>query len=232
MASEPGERDEAGPPDLGALGARVLGAADDAARAASDWLRTAGLAQRARALPDAATQQVETLLDRVVARAVTDPLDVHSVDDVRACLADAPGGAGGAAAWVTALAGRTKRTLSFRGRAIPLTMAAKLGSEAVGSFRLGAYELEILASLLVQRLRAANLAVEPRAVQRVTVNAYVWPRRPSEIARRRQVAPASIAGLWIGRVLSVEPAVGRVTKAAEALLALDLADVERVTSTG
>ena len=189
-------------------------------------------APRPRGLPEAATTQVETLLDRVVTRAVDDPLDVHTVDDARALLDEAPKGTGGTAAWLAALAGRTKRTVSFRGRVVPLTMAAKLGSEVVASFRLGAYELEVLASLLVHRLRDADLEIDPRAVQRVTVNAYVWPRRARDVVRRRQVAPASLAGLWLGRVLAVEPAVGRVSKAAEALLGLDLAEVERVARPG
>jgi hypothetical protein len=214
--------------DLGELGRRVLGAADDAAVAATGWWRSAGLAQRARALPDTVTTRVETLLDRVVARAVADPLDVHTVDDVRERLGEAPTGSGSAAAWVTALAGRTKRTVSLRGRAIPLTVATKLGTEAVTSFRLGAYELEVLASLLVHRLREAGLPADARAVQRVTVNAYVWPRRGADVVRRRQVAPANLAALWVGRVLAVEPAVGRVTKAAETLLGLDRAALDRI----
>jgi hypothetical protein len=224
MTAEP----EPGRRELGELGKRVLGAADDAAGAATEWWRSAGLAQRARSLPDTVTTRVETLLDRVVARAVTDPLDVHTVDDVRERLGEAPTGSGGAAAWVTALAGRTKRTLSLRGRAIPLSVATKLGSEALASFRLGAYELEVLASLLVHRLRDAGLPVDARAVQRVTVNAYVWPHRGHDVLRRRQVAPANLAGLWVGRVLAVEPAVGRVTKAAETLLGLDRAGLERI----
>jgi hypothetical protein len=219
-------------PPASPQGQRVLAAADEAARAATEWWRSADLARRARGLPDASTQQVETLLDRLVARAVDDPLDVHSVDDARARLEEAPRGAGGTATWVAALAGRTKRTISFRGRAIPLTMAAKLGSEVVASFRLGAYELEVLASLLVHRLRDAGRTVDPRTVQRLTVNAYVWPRRGADVARRRQVAPASLGGLWLGRMLAVEPAVGRVTKAAETLLGLDLGEVERLARPG
>jgi hypothetical protein len=231
--SPPGGRaDSPGDSPGDSLGQRVLAAADDAARAAADWWRDSDITRRARGLPEAATTQVETLLDRVVTRAVDDPLDVHTVGDARALLDEAPRGTGGTAAWLAALAGRTKRTVSFRGRAVPLTMAAKLGSEVVASFRLGAYELEVLASLLVHRLRDAHLEVDPRTVQRVTVNAYVWPRRARDVVRRRQVAPASLAGLWLGRVLAVEPAVGRVSKAAEALLGLDLGEVGRVARPG
>src|SRR5690349_19324161 len=108
---------------------RVLAAADDAARAAADWWRSAGIGARARALPDTLTEQLDTLLDRIVAGAIDDPLEIHTVDDVRARLAEAPATGGGPAGWVTALAGRTKRTLSVGGRAVPLSMAAKFVSE-------------------------------------------------------------------------------------------------------
>ncbi len=134
---------------------------------------------------------------------------------MRARLAEAPASGGGPAGWVTALAGRTKRTLSVGGRAVPLSMAAKFVSELVASFRLGAYELEVLASLLVHRLRDAGVPVEPRVVRRLTVNAYVWPGSPHQITHRRPTGAARLVVLWAGRVLAVEPAVGRVTKAAE-----------------
>jgi predicted Rdx family selenoprotein len=153
---------------------------------------------------------------------------VRTVDEARERLQQAPGGASGAVSWAAALAGRTRKTLSWRGRAIPLSMAAKLGGEVVNSFRLGAYELEVLASLLVHRLRDAGLPVDARAVQRAVVNAYVSPGRDAGAARRPEVASASLAGLWIGRMMAVEPAVGRVTKAAEALLRLDRPALERI----
>lgn len=187
-----------------------------------------GLTDRARAIPAAVVTQVEGVLDRVAARAVAAPLEVRTVDDARERLLQAPGGGSGAASWVAALAGRTKRSLSFRGRAIPLSVAAKLGSEIVSSFRLGAYELEVLASLLVHRLRDAGLPVDARAVQRAVVNVYVSPGRDAEAFRRPEIASASLAALWVGRMLAVEPAVGRVTKAADALLRLDWAGLARV----
>ena len=193
------------------------------------WRSAGGLTDLARSFPSALVDQVEGLLDKVAARAVEAPLDVRTVDDVKACLSEAPSGAGGAASWLTALAGKSKRTLSWRGRAIPLSVATKLGTEVLGSFRLGAYELEILASLLVHRLRDAGLPVDARAVQRAAVNAYVWPAREPDALRRREVPPTSLGALWVGRMLAVEPAVGRVTKAAESLLALDRAGLERVS---
>jgi hypothetical protein len=187
------------------------------------------LAGRARSVPASVVTQVDGLLDRVAARAVAAPLDVRTVEDAREQLQRGSVGASSAATWVAALAARTKKTLSFKGRAIPVSMAAKLGTEVVNSFRLGAYELEVLASLLVHRLRDAGLPVEPRAVQRAVVQVYVSPARDADTTRRPEITSASLAGLWLGRMMAVEPAVGRVTKAAESLMRLDRPALERLT---
>jgi hypothetical protein len=58
-------------------------------------------------------------------------------------------------------------------------------------------------------------------VQRITVNAYLSPRRRHDVARRRRSAAAQLAAMWSGRVLSVEPAIGRLAKAAELVDAID-----------
>ena len=91
----------------------------------------------------------------------------------------------------------------------------------MSSFRLGAFELELLASLVVNRLRKAGLPVDPRLVQRITVNAYLAPRRRHDVSRRRRTAPGQLAAMWSGRVLSVEPAIGRLSKAAELVDSID-----------
>ena len=93
-----------------------------------------------------------------------------------------------------ALAARSRRTLKVGKRAVPLALAAKLGADVVSSFRLGAYELELLASLVVNRLRKAGLPVDPRLVQRVTVNAYLAPRRRHDVSGRRRTAAGAARG--------------------------------------
>lgn len=184
--------------------------------------RAADLRARARGLPATVTEALERLLDRIVRSAIEDPAPVHRAAQVAAALeADAhPPPVGGAVLW--AFAARSRRMLKVGRRTVPLALVAKLGTDVVGSFRLGAYELELLASLLVQRLRAVGRPVDPRLVQRVTVNAYLNPGRRHDVTRRRRGAAAQLAAMWAGRVLAVEPAVGRVRKAAELLESLDV----------
>ena len=47
----------------------------------------------------------------------------------------------------------------------------------------------------------------------ITVNAYLSPRRVHDVSRRRRSAPAQLAAMWSGRVMSVEPAIGRLFSA-------------------
>jgi hypothetical protein len=84
-----------------------------------------------------------------------------------------------------AIAARSRKTLKVGKRAVPIAVAAKLGADVVGSFRLGAFELELLASLVVNRLRKAGLPVDPRLVQRITVS-LPSPGRRHDVARRRR----------------------------------------------
>jgi hypothetical protein len=195
-------------------------AADEAARSIADAWREAGWVERLKGIPDAATEALEQLLDRIVKSAMDQPVPVFSAADVRHRL-ETEGHAppvGGAV--FLALAARSRRTLKVGKRAVPIAVAAKIGADVVSSFRLGAFELELLASLVVNRLRKAGLPVDPRLVQRITVNAYLAPRR-HDVARRRRSAPAQLAAMWSGRVMSVEPAIGRLSKAADLVDSID-----------
>ena len=196
-------------------------AADEAAQSIADAWREAGWFGRLKQLPDTATEALEQLLDRIVKSAVAQPVPVYSAADVRHRLEHEghPPPYGGALFF--AIAARSRKSLKVGKRAVPLAVAAKLGADVVGSFRLGAFELELLASLIVNRLRKAGLPVDPRLVQRITVNAYLAPRREHDVARRRRSAPAQLAAMWSGRVMSVEPAVGRLVKAAELVDSID-----------
>jgi hypothetical protein len=200
--------------DMTSLPVPVRTAADEAAQSISDAWREAGWTTRLRSLPSTAAEALEQLLDRIVKAAIEDPYPVYNAGDVAKRLRSDghPPPFGGAV--FLALAARSRRKLTVGKRAIPLALAAKVGADIVSSFRLGAYELELLASLVVQRLRKAGLPVDPRLVQRITVNAYLNPRRRSDVSSRRRSAPAQLAAMWAGRVLSVEPASGRVGKAA------------------
>lgn len=171
---------------------------------------------------------VEDVLDTVVNRAVAEPLPVHSAADVREVLA-APAGAGVTTFMVPALAQVTKRwsgrvanlgsKLSFTVRAL-LTAVPPLAT----SVTVGSRELHALASLVVNRLRAEGLPVDRRFVQRVTVNAYVWPGGGQSLEEAHAPAVARIAGLWATRPLAGEKAGDWAQRAAEAIETADLSD--------
>jgi len=155
----------------------VRAAADDAADSVFAAWKRAGLWDRVKSLPASASDRVEALLVRVVRAALDDPVPVHTAAEVMDHLerdghAPAFGGA-----LLIAVVARSRRILKVGGRAVPVALVAKFGTDLVTSFRLGAYELELLASLVVNRFRAAGLPVDPVTVQRITVNAYVRPGR-------------------------------------------------------
>jgi hypothetical protein len=100
------------------------------------------------------------------------------------------------------------------------------------SVTLGTRELRVLASFVVNQLRAADVRIDPRFVQRVTVNAYVWPSGGRELEAPQAVAVLRIAGLWATRPLAHERQGQWVGRAAEAIAVADLADrYDRYTRT-
>ena len=222
----PDPSDPSGPASLvpaaeGPLPVAVRTAADDAARSIGDAWREAGWSTRVRTLPSTGTEALELLLDRIVKAAIEDPYPVRDAGEVAARLETDghPPPFGGAL--FLALAARSRRTLKVGRRAVPLALAAKMGADVVGSFRLGAYELELLASQVVNRMRDAKVPVDPRLVQRITVNAYLAPRRRHDVDRLRRSAAGQLAAMWTGRILAVEPALGRVRKAADLIDEID-----------
>ena len=179
---------------------------------------------------------VEQALDRVVTRAVTDPLPVHSPDDVRAAI-EGPSALSMATFVAPALTGVAKR---FSNRVVRLGSRVSFSVKALlaalppltSSVTLGTRELHVLASFVVNQLRAADVPVDPRFVQRVTVNAYVWPSGGRELESPQAVAVVRIAGLWATRPLAHERQGQWVGRAAEAIAVADLADrYDRYTRT-
>lgn len=216
--------------ELVAAGGRPLtgpvgDAADEAARSVFEAWRAAGWRARVRGLPGVVSERLEQLLDRIVAAAVDDPYPVHTATQVVDRIehdGHAPPFGG---ALFLAFAARSRKAVKVGRRTIPLAVMAKLGTDVVTSFRLGAFELELLASLVVQRMRAAGQPVDPRVVQRVTVNAYLSPGRRQDVTDLRRTAAPALAAMWAGRVMAVEPAVGRLRKAAALVESLDFANV-------
>ena len=177
---------------------------------------------------------VEQALDTVVTRAVAEPLPVHSPDDVRAAL-EGPSAFTVTTFVAPALTGVAKR---FSNRVVRLGSKVSFSVKALlaavppiaSSVTLGTRELHVLASFVVNQLRAADVEVDRRFVQRVTVNAYVWPRGGRELEAPQAVAVLRVAGLWATRPLAHERQGEWVGRAAEAINDTDLRErYERYT---
>ncbi len=162
-----------------------------------------------------------------VSRAVADPLPVVTADDVRAAV-QGPANATVTAFVAPAVAGVARRVsnrVMTVGSRVSFSVKALLAAvpPLTTSVTLGTRELHALASLVVNRLRAAELPVDRRFVQRVTVNAYVWPGGGQDLEAARPVAALRIAGLWATRPLAGERHGEWVGRAADAIDAADLA---------
>ena len=169
---------------------------------------------------------VEAVLDVAVRRAVEDPRPVHTAEDVRES-ARAPAGAGITTFVVPALvrfAGRWSKGAVRLGSKLSFSVKTLLQTvpPLATSVTLGTRELHALASLVVNRLRAAGLPVDRRFVQRVTVNAYVWPGGGRPLEEAQAPAVVRLAGLWATRPLAGEKAGDWVGRAADAIVAADL----------
>jgi hypothetical protein len=169
---------------------------------------------------------VEAVLDATVRRAVEDPLPVHTAEDVREA-ARAPAGATITTFVVPALArvaGRWSKGVVRLGSRLSFSVKALLQAvpPLATSVTLGTRELHALASLVVNRLRAEGLPVDRRFVQRVTVNAYVWPGGGRPLEEAQAPAVIRLAGLWATRPLAGEKAGDWVGRAADSIVAADL----------
>jgi len=169
---------------------------------------------------------VERVLDATVGRAVAEPLPVHSADDVRASV-QGPATAGMTSLVLPALArlsGRWTSRVVNVGSRVSFSLKTLLATlpPVATSVVVGTRELHALASLVVQRLRAEGLPVEHRFVQRVTVNAYVWPSGGRSLADAHAPALPRVAGLWATRPLAAERSGEWAGRAADAIEAADL----------
>lgn len=169
---------------------------------------------------------MEALLDGVVRRAVDDPLPVHTAEDVRA-VARAPvptGLTSFVVPTVARVAGRWSNRVVNLGSRLSFSVKALLAAlpPLATSLALGTRELHALASLVVNRLRAEGHPVDRRFVQRVTVNAYVWPGGSRRLEEAQAPALMRIAGLWATRPLAGERTGDWVGRAADAIEAADL----------
>jgi hypothetical protein len=196
-------------------------------------------------VPDPLTARVRALVDGALDRVFDEPFDVRSGQELEDLVAAGPvGGSAPAATTVTAFVAAAtpvaRRALALASKSskvatktpLPSSKALKVGLASIPVAvrlstisRRGVRELQLLASYVITRLRAAGVAPDPGLVRSLTLSLYLDPaRRPSlEIPGGR--AAGAIARQWVLRALGgdAESAVrARARRQAEALDRLDL----------
>jgi hypothetical protein len=197
-------------------------------------------------MPDQVTARVRTLVDAALNRVFDEPFDVRTATELEDLVAAGPigNGPGPAAtslgAFVAAATPLARRALSVATRSskvatkapLPSSKAFKIGLASIPialrlttTTRRGVRELQLLASYVITRLRAAGVEPERGLVRALTLALYVDPaRRPTLDVPGSRTAGA-VARQWVLRSLGgdAESAIrARVRRQAEALDRLDL----------
>ena len=159
-----------------------------------------------------ARQYLSDLVLAAVDRVFFEPLDVANEAEALALLADREDGSRlrtamlGASEW--ALARFARRTLLPRmGTKVAVWTGGKtagkvilpitLSIEVTLAARDGVRELQVLASFLMSRLRAAGLPVEQSLVRRTTTSLYLYPNRRPDLQRSGAQLATSVARRWL-----------------------------------
>ena len=88
------------------------------------------------------------------------------------------------------------------GRGVRLALAAvPLTAGLISSARHGVHELQVLASLLVSRLRAAGLPADRGLVRALVLSIYLNPSRPPDLESRVANSSSALARGWIVRAI-------------------------------
>jgi hypothetical protein len=182
---------------------------------------------RVRATPELLGEAVERLLDRTVASAIEQPLDVPDADAAYERVRELWSGPANPLGIVAAWAGShwATRTLHIGKRfSLPVSAILTAVPPLALSLTRGMRELRVLASYVVTRLRVDGVAVDERFVQRVTVNAYCWPER-GDVTREHAGAVVRLATIWVTRTVKSDESGVRVRAGARALAGVDLREL-------
>jgi hypothetical protein len=203
------------------LPAELEGATRDAFGAV--WDASRGGARRARQSVVAA---IDRLLDRIAKTVVEDPLDVSDANDARRRIDEFTANVGNTASIIGApwLVNRVMR-FARRGRIVPSTALIAAAATTLAAVAAGTQHLRVLASLLVQRLRASGHRVDPAFVRRVTVATYLNPGTGTDAIRANRLAAVRLATDWGTHavpLLGARRSTNRVHRAADAIERLDL----------
>jgi hypothetical protein len=197
-------------------------------------------------MPDSVTYRLRALVDNALDRVFDEPFDVRTADELEELVAAGPIGNGpGAAAtslgaFVAAATPLARRALSVASRSskvatktpLPSSKVLKIGLATIPialrlttTTRRGVRELQLLASYVITRLRAAGVDPERGLVRALTLALYVDPARRPTLDTTASRAAGSITRQWVLRSLGgdAETAVrARARRQAEALDRLDL----------
>jgi hypothetical protein len=169
---------------------------------------------------------VDALLDRLTQSVLENPLDVHTAREARRRIDDSAASVGGAAAVVGAPWLLQRVTKFFkRGRVMPSAAMIAAAATTLTAVTVGAQHLYVLASLLVQRMRAEGHRVDPAFVRRVAVALYLDPGAATDAVRPNRLAPVRLATDWGSHALPFfggRRSESRVRRAADAVEQLDL----------
>jgi hypothetical protein len=202
-------------------------------------------------MADLVTERLRTLVDGALDRVFDEPFDVRTAAELEDLVAAGPvgNGPGPAAtslgAFVAAATPLARRALSLTSKSskvatkvpLPSSKAFKIGLATLPvalrlstTTRRGVRELQLLASYVISRLRAAGVHPDRRLVRSLTLSLYVDPaRRPTLDAPGSRTAGA-VARQWVLRSLGgdAESAIrARARRQAEAIDRLDLPALAR-----
>jgi hypothetical protein len=166
------------------------------------------------------------VLDRITKSVVDAPLDVRDAEDARRRIEELTAKVGNTATVIGApwLVNRLMRFLR-RGRIVPSTAVIAAAATTFSAITAGISHLRVLASLLVQRLRASGYRVDPAFVRRVAVALYLDPSAGTDAVRPNRLAALRLATDWGSHavpLLGSRRSSARVHRAADAIDNLDL----------
>jgi hypothetical protein len=195
---------------------------------------------------DQVTARVRTLVDGALNRVFDEPFDVRTATELEDLVAAGPigNGPGPAAtslgAFVAAATPLARRALSVATRSskvatkapLPSSKALKIGLASIPialrlttTTRRGVRELQLLASYVISRLRAAGVEPERGLVRALTLALYVDPARRPTLDMPGSRTAGAVARQWVLRSLGGDAESdirARVRRQAEALDRLDL----------
>jgi hypothetical protein len=200
-------------------------------------------------MPDPLNQRVRTLVDAALDRVFAEPFDVRSADELEDLMAAGPIGTGpgpaatSLGAFVAAATPLARRAISMASKSskvatkapLPSSKAIKIGLASLPialrlstTTRHGVREIQLLASYVIARLRAAGVDPDRGLVRSLTLSLYVDPARRPTLEPPGSRTAGAVARQWVLRSLGgdAETAVrARARRQADALDRLDLREL-------